>query len=280
MFDYPVSFGFDAYRRDHKREEDVGYGYDETITGGDLRLGKELTEYLRGDLMYRLDSIEISNIVENATQDLRREVGKNNISSLTPSLTFDSRDNVFDPRKGDVLAGSLQWAGGAFGGDKDFWKFFGRASHYFPLPRKSVLEIRGRVGLGKPYGDSDLIPIYERFFAGGASTIRGYKERSIGPIDQATKDPLGGEAMLIGNVEYLYPIFDFLKLAAFYDIGNVWEKQKDFSSGGFKSGIGFGVRIKTPIGPIMLDYGIPMNKAPGEDKKGDGEFHFSASHGF
>jgi len=279
LFDYPVSFGFDAYKHEHKREEDVGYGYDEEITGGDLRLGKEISEYLRGDLIYRIDQIDITNIAD-ATSALWKEYGKNTISSLTPGLTFDSRDSVFDPKKGDLFTASLEYAGGLFGGDKDFWKFFGRASHYFPLPRNSSLEIRARAGLGDSYGDSDSIPIYERFFAGGAYTIRGYEERSIGPIDTASKDPLGGESMLVGNIEYTYPLFDFLKLAAFYDTGNVWEKMSNIGQGGFKSGFGLGLRIKTPIGPILLDYGIPLNKAPGEESKKSGRFYFSASHGF
>ena len=86
--------------------------------------------------------------------------------------------------------------------------------------------------------------------------------------------------MLTGNAEYLYPLFSFLKLVAFYDVGNVWAKMGDFASGGLKSGVGFGVRIKTPIGPIMLDYGIPLNTEPGSDTKGSGKFHFSMSHGF
>jgi outer membrane protein insertion porin family len=279
VFDYPVSFGFDAYRRSHKREEDVGYGYDEDVTGGDLRLAKEISEYLKADLMYRYDRIEITNI-EDATSDLKNEEGKNTISSLEFGLTFDSRDNVFDPTKGNILSGALEGAGGPFGGDKDFFKFFGRASHYFPLFRGSVLELRGRVGLAEAYGDSDSVPIYERYFAGGAYTIRGYQERKIGPIDPVSKDPLGGESLLVGNAEYTYPIFNFLKLACFYDIGNVWSKLNDIGSGGLKAGAGFGVRIKTPIGPIMLDYGIPFNKEPGEDTKGSGRFHFSMSHGF
>ena len=281
IFDYPVSFGFDAYRREHKRDEDVGYGYDEKVTGGDLRLSKDLSEYLRGDLTYRLDQIEISNITDTATDDLKKEVGKNTISSITPALTFDSRDNVFDPKKGNLLTGSFEWAGGALGGDKDFWKFFGRGSHYFPMPRDSVLEIRGRVGTVKPYGKSDEVSIYERFFAGGANTIRGYEERAVGPVDPVSKDPLGGEAMLIGNIEYTYPIFNFLKVAAFIDSGNVWAKLGDIGKGGFKTGFGLGLRIKSPIGPIMLDYGIPLNKAQGEDSKHTGgRIHFSASHGF
>ena len=280
VFDYPISFGFDAYQRSRQRESDVGYGYDEDVLGGDLRLGKELTEYLKADATYRIDNIEISNVAEEASVDLKKETGKNTISSMQFGLTYDSRDNVFSPYKGNVLAGSIEGAGGPFGGDKDFLKFFGRASHYFPLFNRSTLEFRGRVGLADPYGDSDDLPIYERFFAGGAYTIRGYEERSVGPIDPASKDPLGGEAMLIGNIEYTYPLFDFLKLAAFYDTGNVWRKLDDFGKEDLKSGIGFGVRLKTPIGPLMLDYGIPLDKTPGEEKKKSGRVHFSMSQSF
>ena len=91
------------------------------------------------------------------------------------------------------------------------------------------------------------------FFAGGAYTVRGYEERKIGPIDSVSKDPLGGEAMIVANVEYTYPLISFIKLAVFCDTGNVWAKLGDIGNGGFKSGVGLGVRIKTPIGPIMLD---------------------------
>ena len=280
IFDYPISFGFDAYRRTHARDADAGYGYDQEVTGGDLRLGKEITEYFRTDLTYRNDRIKITNITENASDDLKKEAGRNTISSLNPLLTYDSRDNVFNTRKGDLLSASFEYAGGLIGGTKDFWKFYGRASHFFPLFRNSVIELRARVGLGDTYSDTEQIPIYERFFAGGASTIRGYEERAAGPVDPKSKDPLGGESMLIGNIEYLYPLFSFLKVAAFYDIGNVWAKADEVGSGGFKSGIGLGVRVKTPIGPIMLDYGFPLNKAQGEEEKKGGRFHFSASHGF
>ncbi|MDP3042050.1 MAG: outer membrane protein assembly factor BamA [Candidatus Omnitrophota bacterium] len=289
MFDYPVSFGFDLYRRTHDRNSDTGYGYDETVTGGDLRLGKEISEYLRGSLMYRLDEIDISNISPGNTE-LEPEKGKNLVSVVTPSLTYDSRDNIFDTRKGDLFTASFDFAG--LGGDKSYTKFLGRASHYFPMPRGAVLEVRGRLGLAQPYGSTEKLPIYERFFAGGAYTIRGYEERKVGPVSRGSDhDPLGGASMAVGNIEYTYPLFSFLKVAAFYDVGNVWEKMGDIfsnkdaneveNSGGFKSGLGLGLRIKTPIGPIMLDYGIPLDKESGESsKKSGGRFHFSASHGF
>lgn len=290
MFDYPVSFGFDLYRRTHSQDADSGYAYDEAVTGGDLRLGKELSEYLRGDIVYRLDQVDISNLEDGTTsQDLKDEAADSPylVSVITPSLTYDSRDNVFNARKGDLLTGAFDFAG--LGGDKNYMKFFGRASHYFPMPRGAVLELRGRLGLAQPYGDTEKVPISERFFAGGAYTIRGYEERKVGPVD-SNGDPLGGASMIVGNIEYTYPLFSFLKVAAFYDVGNVWEKMGDIfssqdgdggiNSGGLKSALGIGLRINTPIGPIMLDYGIPMDKASGENTKGSGRFHFSASHGF
>ena len=98
--------------------------------------------------------------------------------------------------------------------------------------------------------------------------------------------------MLIGNIEYTYPLYSFLKVAAFMMLETFWEKIRDIgstrdaygviNSGGFKSGVGLGlVRIKTPLGPIMLDYGIPLDKAPGETTRhSGGRFNFSASHGF
>jgi outer membrane protein insertion porin family len=280
LFDYPVSFGFDAYKHTRERERDVGYGYDEDITGGDLRLGNEISEYLKQNLTYRHDRIKISNVTSTATSDLMNEVGTNTISSVDYGLSYDSRDNVFDTTSGSLFSANYELAGGPFGGDKDFNKFFGRASQYLPLPARSALEFRGRVGAVKSYSNTGNVPIYERFFAGGAYTIRGYDERKVGPIDQGSNDPKGGESMLVGNLEYTRPLMNFMKLAFFYDVGNVWEKLGDIGSSGFKSSAGLGFRIKTPIGPIMLDYGIPFNKEPGEEKKGDGKFHFSMSHGF
>ena len=283
LFDYPVSFGFDLYKHTRQRESDVGYGYDEDVTGGDLRFGYEISEYVKENLTYRYDNIKISDVDDDSSDDLKSEAGTNTVSSMEYGLTYDTRDNVFNPTHGNVLGGSLQVAGGPFGGDKDFWKFYSRASHFTPVWRNAVIEFRGRMGVADTYGDSNKIPIYERFFAGGSDSVRGYRERKVSEnncVDSKNGDPLGGNSILIGNIEYTYPLVSFLKLAAFYDIGNVWSQTSDLGSGGMKAGTGVGFRLKTPIGPIMLDYGIPLNKEPGQDTKGKGRFHFSMSHGF
>ncbi|MFH1692294.1 MAG: outer membrane protein assembly factor BamA [Candidatus Omnitrophota bacterium] len=279
LFDHPISFGFDGYKRSHDKDVDLGYGYEETRTGGDLRLGKEFNEYFKGGMTYRIEQVDISNVDDAATADLKSEAGKNVISSVEFSATWDTTDNIFNPTRGLVLSGSYELAGTFLGGDKDYNKVFGLASQYFPLPVRSVLQLQLRAGIAQPFGGCGKVPIYERFYAGGANTIRGYEERSVGPVDLPTSDPIGGQALLVMNVECTIPIVDFIKGAVFVDTGNVWAKASEFGTGGFKTGVGFGVRIKTPVGPLKLDYGIPLNKQPGKENK-EGRFHFSMSHGF
>ena len=279
IFNKPVSFGFDAYRRTHIREEDIGYAFDEKRTGGDVKFGYEFTEYIKGLIGYRFENINISDVVSEASDELKKEEGKQNLAKLEYSLIWDSRDNIFSPSRGVYARLDVDQADSGIGSDKNFVKLFFDNSIYFPLPLSSVIELRSRIGVVNPYGSSDYVPIFERFFAGGAYTIRGYHERKVGPIDPKTKDPIGGESLMVFNVEYTYPLTDFLKVALFFDTGNVWKDSSDLGSGDFKSSVGAGIRVKTPLGPIKLDYGWPLDIEPGETGK-EGRFHFSISRGF
>ena len=279
FLDRPVSLGIDAFRREHERESDVGYGYNEKRKGGRLRLGKRFNDYFRISGSYSFETITISDVSPDATSELLKEEGENDISKIGFSLTWDYRDNVFSPSRGFIFSNSLEVAGGPFSGDKDFFKFYSSFSKYFPLFRGSVLEFRLRAGIAKEYGDSNEVPIYERFFAGGASTIRGYQERKVGPIDPVSEDPIGGEALFVGNLEYTYPLGDYFKIACFFDTGRVWKDYSDFLSGDLMSSVGIGLRVKTPLGPLSVDYGYPLDLEPGEEKKA-GRFHFNISRGF
>ena len=117
------------------------------------------------------------------------------------------------------------------------------------------------------------------FFAGGANTIRGYRERRVGPRDSGNHEPIGGEAYWVANLEETFPIYpDLIKGAVFFDMGNVEQEVSDFASGEVFSGVGLGVRVKTPIGPVKLDAGYPLDDIEGEGKKL--RFYFSISQGF
>lgn len=282
IFNKPLSFGFDLYAEEHDKSGSTGYAYDETRQGGDIRLGKEFNEFLRGDFTYRIESVDISNLDSNVSQSLKDEEGKNTVVSTITQLTNDTTDNKFNPTKGSVVTGSIEVAGGPFGGDKDFAKFFNSISRYSEIG-PFVLELKLRDGVVTTYGgDNGAVPVYERFFAGGTYTIRGYKERDIGPKDQSG-DPVGGGTLAISNIELTAPIMENLKGALFVDAGNVWpvpdsKPKGGKASGGVRVGVGVGVRIKTPIGPIKLDYGFPVN--PDDGQSDTGRVHFSMSRGF
>lgn len=280
IFGFPYSFGFDVYNMSHNQRGDTGYAYDEARTGFDLKLGKEITDHLRAGLLYRLEQVNISNIASGASADFTAEEGRNWISSLTLDLSYDRRDNIYNATKGYLLGFSVTDAGGFLMGDKNFMKGTGTAAYYHTFFEKVTLELKGRAGLASAYGSTNDVPIYERFFAGGANTIRGYKERAVGPRDTGNNEPVGGDAIVIGNVEATFPLYEkMLKGAVFFDVGNVWKEPGDsFSSGGIKAGAGVGVRVKTPIGPVRVDWGYPLVKNY-EDSK-TGEFYFSMSRGF
>lgn len=270
---YPVMVGFNIYSRTRYWDK-----YDEKRIGGNVFVGKEFGEYWSGRLTHRYEGIRISDLTDDVSSDIRDEEGKNYIKSLITEITHDKRDNVFNPTKGMYNTVSCEVGGGPLGGDKDFIKYDTRNSRYFSVSEKAVVELKVRAGLVEAYSDTEKVPIYERFYAGGASTIRGYKERRVGPEGEYG-DPIGGNLRLLFNAEYTYQLLDGLKWAFFYDIGNVWANKSDFHWDNLKlkASIGTGMRLKTPMGPLKLDYGYALNPTEGDAK---GRFHFSMSQEF
>ena len=273
LFNKPISFGFDFYNRYRSRNL-----YELQRLGGDVRLGKRINDNIRIGTMYKLEQVKLGNIPYWATADhlpdVWEEEGEHAISTLQFTLVRDTRDSSYNPKSGGVIDNTLEIVGGPFGGDRDFVKYRGELDWYFTHFENFTFETRLRAGLADEYDNTNMVPIYERFYAGGATTIRGYKERHIGP--KISGEPIGGDSMLIGNLEYTFPVMKNIKGAVFYDIGNVWSDIGDMGKD-FKSSIGLGVRVKTPIGPVKVDYGYGLDYDPGDKK---GRFHFSMSRGF
>ena len=282
LFDHPVSAGFDLYLSENLNDNTTGYAYTQKTFGGDLRLGRAINDNLSVGGVYRLEHITISNLNEGVSQALAEQAGNSLVSSLGFSVTNDYRDSKLSPTKGWTVTNSADLAGGPLGGDRNFWRVQTSGAYYYPLVINdvtTVLEISGRTGVVQSYPDTPDVPIFERYFAGGQDSIRGYDERSIGPLDPNTQDAIGGDALVLGSVEYTVPIIEIIKGAVFFDTGNVWDKVRHYGNGGLKSGTGVGLRVKTPIGPIKLDYGIPLDSTPTQNSK-SGKFYFSVSRGF
>ncbi|MDP3768376.1 MAG: outer membrane protein assembly factor BamA, partial [Dehalococcoidia bacterium] len=284
-FGRPLSFGIDAYNRTRLRSRDIGLAFEEERRGAGLRLGKELADIATVGVDYQLFRTEISDVVDEASTDLKAEQGRSTISVVGLNLAYDRRNNRFDPSSGAYAFLTTDVAGGPFAGDRDFYRVQSGASYYMPHGEENplVLEARLRAGMVKPYGDSAEVPIFERFFGGGSTTIRGFEERKVGPRDPVSNDPIGGEAIFVATLEEVVTLArddrsrPILRGAVFYDVGNVWRRTGEFADE-FKSGAGVGVRVVTPIGPVRLDLGFPISDIAGEEKKPRLHFNISRTY--
>ncbi len=181
---------------------------------------------------------------------------KNNfgrINSITWQKVYDSRDNIYDPTRGRRISYTAQWAGHGLGGDFDFYKFTAEARMYKKLGAKNVLAFRARGGFIQ--GDA---PYSQLFTLGGADSLRGYED-----------DQFRGKYMYNATLEFRFPIVKKVSGVLFTDIGDAWDAPNVTwynSKKTFNYGVGAGVRITTPIGPVKLDYGVGKHK---------NKFHFS-----
>jgi outer membrane protein insertion porin family len=267
---YPYSAGMDIYHD----SVDIFTSYSYKILGGDIRFGKELAQNLRIDGMYKLENVNIYNVAADASLYVKLQEGKATTSAISVTPSWDTRNDYFSPSRGAKHSLLIQNAGGILGGDNYFVKVHGQTSWFFPMPLGTVLNLRGQGAMIKAYGGKTT-PIYERLFAGGLYTIRGYEYGKAGPIDTATGDPLGAENMVVFNTELIFPVSREigLKGAVFCDVGTAWgiekvgtaeQQVRIAENAGLKIGIGVGIRWFSPFGPIHIDIGFNPNPKFGE----------------
>jgi outer membrane protein assembly factor BamA len=181
------------------------------------------------------------------------------VARLTSSALIDRRQNPFDPRGGWFSAAGLELSRPWLASDISFLKGFLQYYHFVPIGPQLLVAAAARVGLARTFEGQDLVPS-ERFFAGGATTVRGYREEDLGPRSLiGDNEAGGGRAMLILNAELRYPISRWLRGVAFVDVGNVYPAVGDVSFTDLQAGVGAGVRFDTPVGIIRLDLGAPAN---------------------
>ncbi|MCH7769180.1 MAG: outer membrane protein assembly factor BamA [Nitrospinae bacterium] len=241
--------------------------YNSEVKGFDTTFSKGFRDYWKGSFQYRLEDVEIKN-VNSSVQGLITE-GEFTVGSLRPTLTYDSLDRPFFPHRGTRQIYALEFAAEPLGSDVEFWKIQGDFRRYFEIKDNVVYHPRIRVGFATGIGGEKL-PAFERFFAGGTSTVRGFKLRDIGPSIGFRS--LGGESRFILNNEVQYPLVEAINLSGvgFIDAGNVYNEIDDFDPFTLRYGTGAGIRVLSPVGPIGLDYGIKIDRKVGERQ---GEFH-------
>jgi outer membrane protein insertion porin family len=244
-------------------------GYDLEAIGliawvGDDLLNPRGTRTFRSRLRYRLEESRLSN-VSPELQAEGIEPGTERVTSLTPTVVWDRRDDRFNPRRGSVHQASVELASIGLGGTVDFVKSELSTAWFFSWLPPTVFALSGRLGLAGPFGGTASLPIQDRFFAGGGTSVRGYPESKLGPLD-AAGDPVGGNALAVVSAEWRFPIWRWLGGAVFIDAGAVTPEIDDLELSAFKSGVGAGLRVATPVGPIRLDVGYALQPIPRESR--------------
>lgn len=258
-----LRFEVDLYHRELNYLSDI---YEQQQTGARFGLVKAITRDLAVGLSYTIENIDIRDVDVNASDEFKREEGSRLVSKVGPSIIYDTRNSVRLPNKGQRSSIETAYAGGPFGGDTDFYKIdFNTAWYFRGFWPSHIIEIAGNIGAVESHGDSDRVPLFDRWFLGGANTLRGYKYRHAGPKD-INGEPIGGETYWFGSLEYSIPIISRLRFAAFYDVGNVYRSSFSFNPNRsreepfYYDNFGFGIRLEIPQfgAPLRLDYGIPI----------------------
>ncbi len=259
LFDSSVSAGFDLFNKNKDYS-----GYSESKTGWALRTGVPVGEYSRLNLRYRFEEVEISQVTD-PNSEIKLYEGTTRTSSITTSISRDSRDHYMNPTKGSVNSLSLEYAGDLLGQDNNFYKVISKSAWYFPLPWEHVVMLNGRIGYATGIEDDDL-NIGERFFLGGINTLRGYSYRSVGP--EVNGVVIGGYKELLFNAEYLVTLSEAanLKGLLFFDAGNAFDRDENYAFSDLRKSYGYGVRWFSPVGPLRLEWGKALDPKVGQKK--------------
>lgn len=255
--------------------------YISSTVSGSIGVEKSVWENYKLSLYYQNENIRYIDVPLNAQLAPEDSRGESHISSINPSVIRDTRDDFLNPKQGSFNAFWLRWAAQFMGSQTQEVKLSLQSSWFYPVADRTILAVSSRAGIAYNFGDTVTVPISERFVMGGRSTVRGYPENMLGTvgqtIDPITLSPVGGESMVLFNLEVRHNFPNSLGFVLFFDSGNVWENYNTAWSSPLKSSIGPGLRYNTPVGPLRIDLGFKLNKEAGES---DSEFHFTLGHAF
>jgi outer membrane protein assembly complex protein YaeT len=227
------------------------------------RLEHGFTPQLVGFIGYRLEYDRLDRIGQAAIEALGAVRERGMLSGPTLGLVWNTSDGPLNPTKGEVVSFTFGQAGKIWGGQYSFYKVTSEAKKYLLLGWETILAGRLKIGFAEPLGPEENLPIFERLYAGGEKSVRGYARRKLGPLD-SRGNPIGGLSLIEGSLELRRAIWGPLGGALFVDFGQVSTRSFDLPVNDLKFGSGFGVNYQTPVGPLSLYVGFPIRPARGE----------------
>ncbi len=264
--DSALSWGFDLFSTEREYDD-----YTKKSKGGGLRIGYPIFGKWKLYGNYSFTNTDLSDVSENASYIIRNSVDLHVTSALKLSFVRDTRNRLYGASEGSRNVISVEYAGGPLGGDAQFTKVEGSSGWYFPMPFKTVFHVEGSVGQVFENQPGKL-PVYERFYLGGLSSIRGFEFGKVSPIDNETGDRIGGDKMWYTNTEIIFPLLETqgLRGVVFYDAGQVLNDDENWfdatsSSDNIKNAVGLGIRWLSPMGPLRVVWGFNLD--PQDDEK-------------
>jgi outer membrane protein insertion porin family len=275
FLDRRISLGGELFFREADYLSDI---YAQRDYGFSVEARKAIAPFTTLSLGYRLERLELFDVVQSASSLILNEQGETTKSTVTASIANDTRDSPLLSRTGHRLVLSPYVAGGFLGGTEQILGASFEARQYFHLPKDTILLFSFEAASVDVWGSGDRVRIYDRLFLGGANDLRGFNYREVSPRD-INGEPLGGQSMASFTIEYTVPVIEKARVAFFYDTGFVNAGPWDFSTNNVVSDVGVGVRLDLPIGPLRIDYGFPLQKGPYKDA-GSGKFNFNVGYQF
>jgi outer membrane protein insertion porin family len=268
LFDRPYTAGISLFRLDQRYVQ-----FTQRSTGGSVVFGAPVTYFSRAFVRYSYQETTLK-IRTGSIVPLLSDLDKTRIVQVSPSFIYDSRNHYYSPSKGMRFMASLPVSHWRFGSDVSYYKFLTQYTHYLPVYRRTFFAANAEFGFVRPFSNHRL-PTNERFFLGGASSLRGYEVRSVGPAFRGLI--YGGDTYLQVNAEYVIPAGNTFQFALFADAGdaytlrpirtviggNIETLKKDFDFS-LQSSVGFEVRFSVPTFPfpIRLIWSRALNPEP------------------
>ncbi len=259
--DSNLTWGADLYSTEREYDD-----YTRDSTGGGIRLGYPIWEKWKIYGNYSYTDTTLSDVSDDASYIIRNSVDIHITSAFKTSLIRDTRNNYYMPTSGSKNLISVKYAGGPLSGDAQFTKVEASSSWFFPLFMDTAFHIKGSAGQVFENED-DKLPVYERFYLGGMSTMRGFEYGKVSPKDPDTDERIGGDRMWYSNIELIFPLAAEQGIfgVVFYDTGNVFNDDESFSFSSPKQSTGIELRWMSPLGPLRVVWGYNLNPDDDED---------------
>jgi outer membrane protein insertion porin family len=276
LFDRPITAGFDLYKRRLEYEPFANTaGYTLDTTGASVVGGFPLGRFTRMFMNYSYEIIQLENIQPAGVDPAQPvdpsqpifdpfflgEEGRRRESRFTPSFVHNTVDNPWQPSSGMKHTLTMAVTGGPLGGTVNFLRPNAEAIFYIRHTKRTSLGLRGEFALIRPFGDTETLPFYQRFFMGGETQIRGYNIRTIGPLDQNNR-ALGGNKFVLFNAEYYIDIGGPLRFLFFYDAGQAFLEGESVQVKKLRTSTGAELRFIMPVlnVPFRLIYAWNPNR--------------------